>query len=267
MIIGLIGKKQVGKDTVGKILQYLSLPEDVFNKNTSTIVADLLQHNSCAANTANYKIKKFAEKLKQIVCLLIGCTREQLEDEEFKNTELGEEWTVYQAIQHGNSTDTVVSIHLRRIEAEYIRAFSHTNYVETRVLTPRLLLQLLGTEFGRNLIHPNIWVNALMQEYKNEYHDENHCSVGVERHQEACMPSWIITDVRFPNEVKAIEERGGILIRVENSKLVKSDDVHESETALDNYSTIFTIHNNGTIEELVEEVRKVAKQTGVLAWC
>lgn len=34
---------------------------------------------------SEYKIKKFADKLKDIVCILIGCTREQLEDSKFKS--------------------------------------------------------------------------------------------------------------------------------------------------------------------------------------
>ena len=36
------------------------------------------------SEVTNSEIKKFADKLKDIVCLLIGCTREQLEDQEFK---------------------------------------------------------------------------------------------------------------------------------------------------------------------------------------
>ena len=32
-------------------------------------------------------------------------------------------------------------------------------------LTPRKLLQLLGTDCGRDIIHPNIWVNALFADY------------------------------------------------------------------------------------------------------
>jgi hypothetical protein len=38
------------------------------------------------------EIKKFADKLKDMVCVLLSCTREKLEDREFKNTPLGEHW-------------------------------------------------------------------------------------------------------------------------------------------------------------------------------
>ena len=37
---------------------------------------------------------------------------------------------------------------------------------DTLKFTPRLLLQLLGTDAGRNIVHPNIWVNALMSDYR-----------------------------------------------------------------------------------------------------
>ena len=66
MIIGVSGHMNSGKDLVGLIIQHLT--------------------------DSNWKIKKFADKLKDIVCLLIGCTREQLEDRKFKETPLSSEW-------------------------------------------------------------------------------------------------------------------------------------------------------------------------------
>ena len=53
-IIGISGKKTVGKNTIAKIINQLT--------------------------NNKYEEKCFADKLKDIVCLLIGCTREQLED-------------------------------------------------------------------------------------------------------------------------------------------------------------------------------------------
>ena len=38
----------------------------------------------------NWKIKKFADKLKTLVCLLIGCTRQQFEDRGIKSLSLQE---------------------------------------------------------------------------------------------------------------------------------------------------------------------------------
>ncbi len=81
--------------------------------------------------------------------------------------------------------------------------------------SPRRLLQTLGTDWGRNMIHPEIWVMATMR--KIEEHPEfNYC----------------ITDVRFANEAAAVKARGGFVWRVIRpgfSTLDGSAAAHESE--------------------------------------
>lgn len=63
----------------------------------------------------------------------------------------------------------------------------------------------------------------------------------------------VITDVRFPNEARAVEAAGGRLIRITRPGLDESD-THESETALDGYRTVSAITNDGTsIERLFEK--------------
>ena len=194
-LIGISGKISSGKDLAGKILNDLS--GDIFEN------------------------KKFADKLKDMVCLLIGCTREQLEDREFKEKELGEEWRQY----FNDDYDLV---------CEKESTFSS-------LLTPRKLLQLLGTEAGRQVIHNNIWVNALFADYDtSSNYDSN----------------WIITDVRFPNECQAIKDRGGIVIKINRDSDVV--DNHSSETALDNYDGFdFVVDNNGSIDDLTNNLIKI----------
>lgn len=96
MIISISGKISSGKDTVGKIIQYLTWRA---NNKTSYSIKEYLEINKTTldecCSLSPFKIKKFADKLKDIVCLLINCTKEQLEDAEFKNKELGEEWNLY----------------------------------------------------------------------------------------------------------------------------------------------------------------------------
>lgn len=93
MILSISGKIGSGKDTVGKIIQYL-IWENKYGKCEKSFEECLpnmifipkgIRGFTNISNESNWKIKKFADKLKDIVCLLIGCTREQLEDEEFKN--------------------------------------------------------------------------------------------------------------------------------------------------------------------------------------
>ena len=204
---------------------------------------------------SDWKIKKFADKLKDIVCLLIGCTREQLEDREFKEKELGEEWnTIKYSIIDSDDTILFSSFYKNDVENEldYYNDYHHrtVEIIETKVnLTPRLLLQLLGTECGRNILHPNVWVNATLNNYD---YIQRWIDVGGKEY----YPNWIITDMRFLNEMEAVKKKGGITIRV-NRNLEESKDQHESETELDNAEFNYVIDNNGTIEELIEKVREI----------
>lgn len=106
-------------------------------------------------------------------------------------------------------------------------------YNPTFGVTNREILQILGQSLRDNL-SPDVWVNALFVTYSS---NEN----------------WIVTDVRMPNEAKAIKDRGGIIIRVNRN--TEYNDNHISETALDNYKDFdFVIDNNEGLEELVKKV-------------
>ena len=88
MLIGISGKIGSGKDTVGKIIQYLIAKQYALDKDIeeTEIQPFHLYDDKAREKFGKFEIKKFADKLKDIVCLLIDCTREQLEDEVFKNT-------------------------------------------------------------------------------------------------------------------------------------------------------------------------------------
>lgn len=99
----------------------------------------------------------------------------------------------------------------------------------------RALLQRIGTEGGRNVLGENVWVDATLS--------------GVDPHAD----SWVITDVRFPNEAAAIKGRGGLVWRVERVG-TEPVNAHPSETALDDYPFDALIENNGTLEDLHSRV-------------
>ena len=239
----------LGKDTIGKIIQYLvwksrvekgELPLSVYS------FSDFARETSFGKNQSTFEIKKFADTLKDIVCLLIGCTRKQLEDQEFKNTELGEEWWYY--LTPKGKIDYQ--------EYEKLRPLVFMEMEVTLVkLTPRLLLQLLGTECGRDILHPNIWVNSLFSDYKEDDHI-----------YEIKGSNWIITDMRFPNELKAVKKRGGITIRVSRTGIhtPKIEDLHPSETALDNCEFDYHIDNSSSIEDLIHTVSLILKREKII---
>jgi hypothetical protein len=267
MIIGLSGKKQGGKNTVCKIIQYFLYYHNYLTKKQDVSSTDIqfvmncIHDNNLDRNLleqySGWQRKLFADKLKDIVCLLIGCTREQLEDNGFKEKGLGEEWDKWEVKRLNMHIPPTITYYSTERETE---PFSHNIFFTIRKIrmTPRLLLQLLGTECGRQIIHPNIWVNALMSEYKS-IEDLPETDPGIIAYvPKYKYPNWIITDVRFPNELQAIKDRGGIVLRVTNPR-IESKDEHESETALDNvlWDYYHNIYNDGTIEDLIPKVKDI----------
>jgi hypothetical protein len=194
-------------------------------KNT---VGDIIEKLCLTNNGPKFEQKSFAGKLKQIASLLTGIPVEDFEDQEFKKSYLGAEW------------GTVESNPLNAVPVFEDIAFNH-------LMSVRELLQKLGTEAIRDGLHPNAWVNALMCEYKrpkmSEYNPSN----------------WIITDVRFPNELEAVEDVKGLTLKVvrpvEKSKTPAR--LHPSETSLDKAEFDYEIINDGSIEDLVEKVRQI----------
>jgi len=261
MIIGLSGKKQSGKDLTGKIFQALTDKPTSFDGMSIITEKDI---DYKVWDVPRYKTKKFADKLKDITCLLTGLTREQLESEEYKNLPLGPKWnrTVWNIV---TKEEAVLESYYSEEEAKEGMSHWEEYYTPTTriveeliVMTPRKMLQLLGTECGRQIIHPDIWVNSLFADCLPTKSD--HAPGGFE------YPNWIITDVRFPNEAEAIKERHGLLVRLESNRC-NNNDFHPSETALDNYggkgNEVLTnrwdkvIYNNGTILDLVNQVKRL----------
>lgn len=104
--------------------------------------------------------------------------------------------------------------------------------------SPRELLQLLGTEFGRKLIRESIWVDIAMQKV------DRYAAAGI---------GVVITDVRFDNEAQAVRGRGGVVWRVTRSTascLSKSAASHASESGISPEFVDLTIPNDGSLVDL-----------------
>jgi hypothetical protein len=116
--------------------------------------------------------------------------------------------------------------------------------------TPRAVLQFLGTEIGRQL-DANIWVKSLQRRLES-------IQTGS-----GGPTSFVITDVRFPNEAAAIKSWGGFVVDVVRPQAPEAladgrDSDHPSETALDLYADWDgVIINDGTIEQLRDQVTKL----------
>ncbi len=79
--------------------------------------------------------------------------------------------------------------------------------------TPRYAMQTLGTEWGRKLISPNLWVNVAM--------DGVHAVLDQ-------GGKVVIDDCRFPNEVEAIRLAGGTVVRIVRPD-ISPVNTHEAE--------------------------------------
>ena len=122
-----------------------------------------------------------------------------------------------------------------------------------RPFTPREAMQKIGTEAGRQLFHPDLWILTLEKRLRP---NEN----------------YVITDVRFPNEIEWITSLGGKVFEIKRGEnpewyenltkmseknfidkhlFMNKFDVHESEWAwvghkgidsiMENYDTYFNL--------------------------
>lgn len=132
------------------------------------------------------------------------------------------------------------------------------NRLNMPTLTPRLVLQLWGTEVCRKGFHDDIWIAS------------------VENKLRSSRDNIVISDCRFPNEIKSIKQAGGRVVWVKRGKLpewydiaVESNrgsfnhmktaypDVHVSETAWVGTKFDAEINNNGSIEDLYNQVKSL----------
>lgn len=275
MIIGISGKIGSGKDTATAIIQYLLFIDKLtpdhklygYRLNTFIKENDGYEREILSF----WKNVKFADCLKNFICDVLGCTREQLEDREFKETPLGEEWIRYgyaDGFFQGGSKGTVMnnaSCTKERYEEElsinWQTAYKHQH-------TPRSIMQMIGTEVGR-FVHHDFWVNALMSKYKpngapynslgDVFDDLKLCP------SETKLPNWIISDVRFENEAKSIKDRNGFIIRLQRlGDGILQQSEHLSETSLDTYKFDYVVHNNDSILSLANQIRYILIERGLI---
>jgi hypothetical protein len=133
-----------------------------------------------------------------------------------------------------------------------------------RDFTPRLAMQLMGTEAGREVFHQNLWIDVV--ERKIKY-----------RRAQEVQDRFVIPDVRFPNEIEAIRRWGGFVVRIlrgkepewyevaeranrENNKdIMIHHNVHYSEWAWIGQQFNYLISNNGTISMLEADIKHMLR--------
>jgi hypothetical protein len=126
-------------------------------------------------------------------------------------------------------------------------------------LTPRWVLQYWGTEVCRQGFHDDIWIASLENKLRNA---KDHI---------------VISDCRFPNEIKSIKNAGGKIAYVERGprphwydianqanrgqesaiKWLKEEKIHPSEWAWIGTEFDYTLNNNHSIADLYAEIKNL----------
>lgn len=104
--------------------------------------------------------------------------------------------------------------------------------------SPRELMQTLGTEWGRQQVHPDLWILLAQATLLRR------------------GPGMIITDLRFENEASWVRSKGGCVIHVER-KLAPGVNEHSSEKGLQRAPEDFVVHNDLDLESLQHTVSKL----------
>ena len=137
-------------------------------------------------------------------------------------------------------------------------------------LTPRWILQYWGTEVCRKAFHDDIWIASLENKLRNSKDD------------------IVISDCRFPNEIKSIKDAGGIVVRVvrgdepewyQDAVDMNAGDrcmtymtakvrmqklgIHASETAWVGTKFDLILDNNATIDDLYLQVKSLVLENPV----
>ena len=172
-------------------------------------------------NSHGFQSASFAESLKDAISAIFGWPRDMIEGSTSQSRIWREEPDIYWSKKMG------------------------------RTVTPRWVLQHLGTNVLRDRFFDDIWIASL--EHKIKQTSRN----------------VVITDVRFPNEIKMIRENNGMLIWVKRGELPTWNNcalhtpdsmpgiyptVHSSEYMWVSQGPFSCIDNNETITQLHQQV-------------
>jgi hypothetical protein len=274
MILGFSGRKQAGKNTVANIFHGIVLEQQGLildwkvNKNGKLIVKtkDSNQQEGWGefaidrkdpdfVEYAHYnmwphvKLYSFADELKYLCVELFDIPQECVYGTDKQKNQV-QEHLLWENMP-GVMTPTEWSMRQGGVEKStvhfLVNAAGYTQHPEQfniqlreGPMTAREFMQFLGTDVMRKMYEP-VWVKS--------------CINKIQQEQSGLA---IIADVRFPNEAKAIEDAGGLVVRLTRQLF---DDNHSSELALDDYPFKYMIENQDiNIEQLVDKVKDFYEQ-------
>jgi len=146
---------------------------------------------------------------------------------------------------------------IKKMAMEFIMSFGYSKEQAVRFVwaskeetiptikaTARRILQTLGTEWGRNCIGSEVWLDCMMSRVASHLKDGD--------------SKIIIDDVRFQNEAELIKKMGGEMWMIVRPSAQRNT-THESEGALDKWKSFDqVIINDGTIADFRAKIDKAA---------
>ena len=260
MILGISGKKQAGKTTIanvvhGQILLNNNLVKDydVTEKGKLIIKTtdskgnegwgefDVERRDEQFVEYSHYnmwphvKLYNFADPVKDMCINLFGFTYDQAYGTDEQKNQILSDIRWEDMPRHQN---------MKIMKKMPVDSKKSWGWREGE-MTAREFMQFFGTDIMRK-IHPNVWTKACLNKITKE-----DSSLAV------------IADVRFPNEVEAINKAGGKVLRLERDV---HEDSHDSETALDvdnyDHSNFWHVLDNRkmTIKDTITEIKSLLEQ-------
>ncbi|MBU6959639.1 deoxynucleotide monophosphate kinase [Pseudomonas sp. CVAP len=107
--------------------------------------------------------------------------------------------------------------------------------------SPRELMQSLGTEWGRNTVHPELWLLLAAQ----------NLDLLARTHDTA--RGFVVSDLRFENEAEFIRQRGGVVIHISRESATEVNP-HVSEAGIQPAYDDLTLWNDYALEDLYEDL-------------
>jgi hypothetical protein len=134
-------------------------------------------------------------------------------------------------------------------------------------LSPRIMLQSLGTEWGRQVVSNDIWIDNLLATAEDMLlGDVYEREIGFTGEKDTPPSGIVVSDVRFGNELTRIKDEKGKIVRVTREVADKkakklgivghASEAEQAEFTADMFDAVLA--NEGTLSDLYNAVDVVA---------
>lgn len=223
-IIAIQGLKAAGKSTCAKMFRYLLNWPSIFHYYWLYKILGNVTFGK-------YKIVQYADKLKEMLSVLLNVKRKMFEDRTFKE----------QYYVDFNTLNITVNPSLPVLDDQTLNKHIKTNLkrtIQTYSLAIRQLLQIFGTQVMREYFGDKLWIlTTLKSKYKTK----------------------IISDQRFIIENEEAKKHNAFIVHIIRPECNLG--YHESElevkTLLENKAYDVLLNNNGTLKDLFNNIKNI----------